>query len=91
VYYRRGNFDKASETLQKAAKARTEGPDAWNLLFLAMCYHQLGDAAKARDSYARALRWQAQRQAQNRLSPHEIEVLKGLRSEAASLMGKANS
>ena len=58
--------------------------NALDLLFLAMSYHRLGQAERARDCYDRANRWW---QAQTTLTPLHVQELIAFRAEAAALLG----
>jgi WD40 repeat protein/tetratricopeptide (TPR) repeat protein len=84
VYYRLGKYEKAVETLRAVS-----GPDApkeaeaFTQLFLAMCYHRLGDAAKAKECFERAPRPGPA----DRLLPGEANELEAARAEAAALLG----
>ncbi len=57
VYYRLGEFDKAIETLEAATKANSDGATAFDLFFLAMSWHQLGNEDKSQGYFERALEW----------------------------------
>jgi predicted Zn-dependent protease len=50
VYYRVGHYREAVDTLEENLPANADYT-AFDLLFLAMSYHRLGDAARARDRY----------------------------------------
>jgi tetratricopeptide (TPR) repeat protein len=82
VYYRLGQWDAAVETLQRSFQ--NSKSEAHDLFFLAMCYQRLGEPAKARQCYDRALRWW---QSQGALIPEdEVEELNAFRAEAAALL-----
>jgi hypothetical protein len=88
VYYRLGRWDEAIETLQAAARGNRDGLTAYDLFFLAMTYHQTGQADKARECYDQAVGWW---HAQTRLAPHEVTELRAIRAEAdAVLAGKGD-
>jgi hypothetical protein len=57
---------------------------AFDLYFLAMSHHRLGEAARARDYYDWAVRWT---RSQRGLSAGHLEELTVFRAEAAELLG----
>jgi serine/threonine protein kinase/WD40 repeat protein/Flp pilus assembly protein TadD len=84
VHYRLGQFEAAVDELQRAIQDNKGEATADDLFFLAMAYHHLGDAAKARDYYDQALRWW---QAHGELTPFRITELTNFRAEADALLG----
>jgi WD40 repeat protein len=83
VYYRLGRYREAAATLEENLEPNAAYA-AFDLYFLAMSYHQLGDPAKARDRYDRAVQWQRQAQ----LPQHYLEELNAFRAEAEGLMDR---
>jgi tetratricopeptide (TPR) repeat protein len=57
AYYRAGDYPKAVETLQRSLDQNREMGAAFDLFFLAMCHHRLGEAKKSREEYDEAVRW----------------------------------
>jgi tetratricopeptide (TPR) repeat protein len=83
VYYRLGQFDAAIDDLQRSIQDNKEGATADDLFFLAMAYHGLGNAAKAREYYDQAIRWCKQH---TNLSPREKAEQSRFRAEAQTLL-----
>ncbi|MFO0841547.1 MAG: tetratricopeptide repeat protein [Gemmataceae bacterium] len=84
VYYRLGQYDAAVETLERSVRDSKGPPMAHDLYFLAMSYHRLGKAARARGLYEQALRWQKQAT----LPAADARELEAFRAEAEALLGQ---
>jgi uncharacterized protein HemY len=86
VYYRCAEYDKARRHMRQSLHDAGGSRDAFDLFFLAMCHHQLGDAVQAKDCYGRAVRWLEERR-QDRSLPAAWEVeLAFIQAEAATLL-----
>ena len=81
AYYRAGRFREAVEVLRTDLESREERVLAYDLFFLAMCYHQLGETVRARDYYDWAVR-----SAQLQQVPIHREELSAFRAEAQALL-----
>ncbi|MCI0459717.1 MAG: hypothetical protein L0Z62_22430, partial [Gemmataceae bacterium] len=84
AYYRAGRYRQAVEILRPNLERQEDAALAFDLYFLAMSHHQLGETARARDYYDWATRWT---RAQRGLSPSHLEELTTFRSEAEELLG----
>jgi tetratricopeptide (TPR) repeat protein len=79
AHYRAGQWQAARTALLKSMELR-QGGDAADWFFLAMTSWQLGDKAKARSWYARAVAWM------DKKAPKDPELAR-FRAEAAALLG----
>ena len=86
--YRNGLYPEAIATLKKSLELGRGQFEAFDLFFLAMAYHRLGDLSKARDCHDRAVRWI---QSRTNLAPHQIEDLKAFQSESEAILRSAIS
>ncbi len=84
AHYRAGRYREAVETLHLNLDKQHDQMLAFDLYFLAMSHHCLGDTARAQDYFAWAVRWTT---AQRGLSAGHAEELALFRTEAAELLG----
>ena len=84
AYYRAGRYRQAVETLQPNLKDQVDWALTYDLYFLAMSHHQLGESARAREFYDLALRWSIAHQ--EALNSYAVE-LSAIQAEASALLG----
>jgi serine/threonine protein kinase len=79
AHYRAGDWKGAVDALTMSAKLR-KGGDSADWFFLALAHWHLGDKDQARRWYGQAVQWMEK-------NKPEDEELRGLRAEAAELLG----
>jgi tetratricopeptide (TPR) repeat protein len=84
AYYRAGRYREAVEVLRPNLETQEDSALAFDLYFLAMSDHKLGDTARARDYFDLAVRWH---RAARGLSAEPLEELSLFRAEAEELLG----
>ncbi len=84
AYFRAGRYREAVETLEPNLKDQADWTLTYDLYFLAMSHHQLGEGAQARQFYDLAGRWSEAHKAVLAPSLTELAVI---RAEAAELLG----
>jgi serine/threonine protein kinase/WD40 repeat protein len=87
AYYHTGRYREAVDILRSNLARQEDRYLAFDLYFLAMGYHKLGENARARDFYEWAVRWP---RSDKRLTPEQIEELDVFRAEASKLLGIAS-
>jgi WD40 repeat protein/tetratricopeptide (TPR) repeat protein len=83
AYYWKGDWQAAIQALEEAEKRASGKYLGFNAYFRALCYRQLGDPAKARDYYDRAVRWYEENLA--KLSTLDREEVRAVRAVAEAL------
>ena len=87
AYYRAGRYREAVSTLEPNLKNQVDWALAFDLYFLAMSNHRLGESARAHQCHDLAIRWsEAHREA---LKPYVVD-LAAIEAEAAELLGMKN-
>jgi hypothetical protein len=85
AYYRVGRYRQAVELLEQNVTDQGDSFLAFDLYILAMSYHRLGEAVRARDYYDWAVRWTKMQT----LGATQTEELAAFRAEAEELLGIA--
>jgi serine/threonine protein kinase/WD40 repeat protein len=83
AYYRAGQYQKAIDVLRPNLDRQEDRGLAYDLFFLAMSHHRLGETARARDYYDWAVRWIG---AQGGPSAEYEDDLKMFRAEAEEVL-----
>ena len=83
AYYRAGRYREAVQTLRPNVDRQDDKGLAFDLYFLAMSHHHLGETARARDYYDWAVRWPRTHPG---LTAGHLEELTLFRAEAAELL-----
>jgi WD40 repeat protein len=83
AYYRDGRYREAAEVLRANLDKEEDWGLPFDLYFLAMSHHRLGETARARDFFDWAVRWT---QAQRGLSAGHLDELTTFRAEAEELL-----
>ena len=83
AYYRAGRYREAIDVLRPNFDRHPDEALAFDLYFLAMSHHRLGETVRARDYFDWAVRWTG---TQKGLSAGHVEELKMFRAEAEELM-----
>jgi WD40 repeat protein len=79
LYYA-GQYADAIPVLERSLREQKGKADAYNLFFLAMCHHRLGDAVKGKDCHQRGKQWFLDHRW--RLSADWLEELMAFQAEA---------
>jgi tetratricopeptide (TPR) repeat protein len=82
--YRTGRYADAIATLEQSLAANGGKLAAFDLFFVAMARHRLGERVQARDSFDRAVRWWGEQQ---QLPEPYAEELAEIRAEAEAVLG----
>ncbi len=85
--YRAGQYAEAIATLEKSLAASKGESDGFDLFFLAMARHKLGQTDRAKADYDRAVRWR--REHPNPAGPGWTEELNMFQAEAEELLNAA--
>jgi tetratricopeptide (TPR) repeat protein len=86
AYYRAGRFREAADCLAANLGTQVDSALPFDLYFLAMSYHQLGEASRARDCLVLANRWTDSHASQDDRSPTQRADLETIRAEAEALI-----
>src|SRR5262249_9306741 len=84
AYYRAGRYREAVDVLRANVEQQTDRDLAYDLYFLAMSHHRLGETAQARVYYDWAVRWVPM---QRDLKPDELDELAAFHAGAEGRLG----
>jgi tetratricopeptide (TPR) repeat protein len=84
AHYRLGEWAAALTALEEVETLAPGKNVGFNAYFLAMCHHQLGEPAKAKDDYDRAVRWRPEDP--GNLDSAQRQELNALHAEAEALL-----
>jgi serine/threonine protein kinase/WD40 repeat protein len=84
AYYRAGRYREAVDVLRPNVQMAADWDLALDLYVLAMCYHRLGETARARDYHDWAVRWVS---ARRDITPKALAELADFRAEADKVLG----
>jgi hypothetical protein len=85
LYYT-GHFANAIPVLQRSLREQAGQTEAFDLFFLAMCHHRLGEAAKAKACLERGKQWFRKRKGQ--LPAAWLEELTAFQAEADAVLAQ---
>jgi hypothetical protein len=84
--YRNDQCKEAVVVLEKSLAAARGQSDAYDLFFLALCHHRLGDAARAKDCYERAAKWF--REKRDKVPAEWVAELSEFQAEAEAVLAR---
>jgi serine/threonine protein kinase/WD40 repeat protein len=90
AYYRAGRYREVVQLLRPSLESQWDRTLAYDLYFLAMSFHRLGETARARDCFDWAVRWAQLQRGLDSVPLDELEAnqeLTAFRAEAAQLLG----
>jgi tetratricopeptide (TPR) repeat protein len=85
--YRSGDLHEAISVLEKSLAASKGESDAFDLFFLAMCHHRLGNPTRAMQYHAAAQAWFEENRA--RLSAQWVQELTQFQAEAHQVFARS--
>jgi WD40 repeat protein/Tfp pilus assembly protein PilF len=84
--YRNARYAEAVPILEKSLQAARGETDAFDLFFLAMCHHRLGDVAKAKDCLEAGRRWF--REHKDKMPADWLQELSAFQAEAEAVLAR---